>query len=141
MYFCFTYCKSESTYETLLAKITFRYCNNLGGTIYTRINLDEKNAESIIAELIEQLTPFFITKKNTIILNLLVNPYFEELCNYLLLNPRVNKNKIRLLKRHVFSYLCDNNTRRMFSDPKVGGAEIYNQKSMYERSKRMLELL
>ena len=83
--------------------------------------------------------PLIINKKNTIILNLLANPFFDDLCDCLSKNSKISKSKINLIKKHIFSYLGDENTKRLFSDLAVEGAEIYMKKNMYERSKKMLK--
>ena len=133
--------KSDSSHVVLLPKIAFKYCNNYDGRIYTTIDCGEKSNINIVEKLIEQLTPFIIGQKNCVILNLLVNPFFEELCSYLYTKPKIGHRKIKFLKKHIFSYLCDQRTKRMYSDLAVEGAEIYIQKNMFEQSKDILEKL
>lgn len=130
--------KSETSYIALLAKITFKYCNNYDGRIYTSYSIGEASS-NLIETLINQLTPLIVNKKNTIILNLLVNPFFDDLCDYLSENPKISNNKINLIKKYIFSYLSDENTKRLYSDFDVEGAEIYINKNMYERSIKMLK--
>ena len=139
MKFEFVDYKSDLSHETLLAKITFRYCNNFDGRIYTIYN--GGNDKDIVEELISQLTPFILNKKNAIILNLLVNPFFDELCNYISTKPNINFRKMKLLRKYVFSYLCDENTRKIYSDLEVEGSKIYIEKNMFEKSKNILEKL
>lgn len=140
MQFNFVDYKSDSTYVALLAKITFKYCNNYDGRIYTAFSIGDTN-ENIIETLINQLTPLLVNKKNTIILNLLVNPFFDDLCVYLSKNNKISCGKIKLIKKHIFSYLSDEFTKKIFTDLNVEGATIYINKNMYEKSKKMLEKL
>lgn len=132
--------KSETSYIALLAKITYKYCNNYDGRIYTTYSIDD-TSNNLVETLINQLNPLplIINKKNTIILNLLANPFFDDLCDCLSKNSKISKSKINLIKKHIFSYLGDENTRRLFSNLAVEGAEIYIKKNMYERSKKMLK--
>ena len=132
--------KSETSYIALLAKITFKYCNNYDGRIYTAYSIGDTNNNQI-ETLINQLTPLIVNKKNTIILNLLVNPFFDDLCDYLSENPKICKNKINLINKYIFSYLSNENTKRLYSDFDVEGTEIYINKNMYEKSKKMLKKL
>ena len=131
---------SETSYVTLLAKITFKYCNNYDGRIYATYSVDDTN-NNIVETLINQLTPLplIVNKKNTIILNLLVNPFFDDLCDYLSEKPKISKNKINLIKKYIFSYLSDESTKILFSDFVVEGTEIYINKNMYEKSMKMLK--
>ena len=128
--------KSETSYIALLAKITFKYCNNYDGRIYTAYSIGDTN-DNLIKTLINQLTPLIVNKKNTIILNLLVNPFFDDLCDYLSKNPKICKNKINLINKYIFSYLSNENTKRLYSDFDVEGTDIYINKNMYERSMKM----
>ena len=130
--------KSETSYIALLAKITFKYCNNYDGRIYTAYSIGDTN-DNLIKTLINQLTPLIVNKKNTIILNLLVNPFFDDLCDYLSENPKICKNKINLINKYIFSYLSNENTKRLYSDFDVEGTDIYINKNMYERSMKMLK--
>lgn len=139
MKFEFVDYKTDLSYETLLAKITYRYCNNSDGRIYTTYKSSNANGKDIVEQLVSQLTPFFMNKKNAIILNLLVNPFFEELCNYMFTNLNINCGRKKLLKRYVFSYLCNDNTKKIYADIEVEGALIYIGKNMYEKSKVILE--
>lgn len=132
--------KSETSYIALLSKITFKYCNNYDGRIYTAYSIDDTN-NNLIETLINQLTPLIVNKKNTIILNLLVNPFFDDLCDYLSKNPKISNNKSNLINKHIFSYLCDEKTKRLYSDFDVEGTEIYINKNMYERSMKILKNL
>ena len=131
---------SETSYVTLLAKITFKYCNNYDGRIYATYSVDDTN-NNIVETLINQLTPLplIVNKKNTIILNLLVNPFFDDLCDYLSEKPKISKNKINLIKKYIFSYLSDESTKILFSDFVVEWTEIYINKNMYEKSMKMLK--
>ena len=95
----------------------------------------------IVGVLIDQLLPIIVNKKNAIVLNLLVNPFFDILCDYLLKNSNIAKSKINLIKKHIFSYLADEYTKNLFSDLSVDCAEIYIKHDMYIKSKKMLELL
>lgn len=143
MEFEFVNYKSELTYIILLPKLAFKYCNNPDGKIYTSYRGIEKNNE-LIEALINQLTPKIINKKNAIILNLLVNPFFDDLCAYLLKSNKINNinnSKIKLIKKYIFTYLCDDFTKKIYSDLNVEGATIYANKKMYEKSKKMLEKL
>ena len=130
--------KSETSYIALLAKITFKYCNNYDGRIYTAYSIGDTN-NNLIETLINQLTPLIVNKKNTIILNLLVNPFFDDLCDYLSENPKICKNKINLINKYIFSYLSNENTKRLYSDFDVEGTDVYINKNMYERSMKMLK--
>jgi len=130
--------KSETSYIALLAKITFKYCNNYDGRIYTTYSIGDTN-NNLIETLINQLTPLIVNKKNTIILNLLVNPFFDDLCDYLSENPKICKNKINLINKYIFSYLSNENTKRLYSDFDDEGNDIYINKNMYERSMKMLK--
>ena len=78
MEFKFVDYKSDSTYVTLLAKLTFKYCKNRDGRIYATYITSGKNNNSVEI-LINQLTPLMFNEKNSIILNLLVNPFFDDL--------------------------------------------------------------
>ena len=143
MKYKFVYDNSESTYAILLPKLTFSYCNEFEGIAHTTYSgsIDNNN---IIEELINDLTPVIITKKNAIILNLLVNPFFDQLCDYLSENPNISRYKINLIKKHIFSYLGDDFTYKLhlsLAHLPVDGANIYDEKNMYERSKKMLEVL
>jgi len=140
MEFGFVDYKSDATYVTLLPKIVFKYCNDRDGRIYATYNGGEvKN--NLIEILIGQLTPAIVNKKNAIILNLLVNPFFDDLCDYLSRNPKISYSKIYLIKKHIFSYLSDEYTKEVYSDLAVDGAEIYIKQNMYKKSKKMLEEL
>ena len=139
MEFKFVDYKADSTYVPLLAKISFKYCNNRDGRIYATYSMS--GANNTIEILINQLTPVLGNKKNIIILNLLVNPFFDDLCDYLSKNPTMSYRKINLIKKHIFSYLSDEYTKKLYSDLAVDGAEIYIKQNIYERSKKMLEKL
>ena len=140
MEFKFVDNKYDSTYVTLLAKITFKYCNNRDGRIYATYK-GSITGKNIAEVLISQLTPIIINKNNAIILNLLVNPFFDDLCDYLSKNPIINHSKIKLIKKHIFGYLGDEFTKKVFSNSFVEGSDIYINKNMYEISKKMLEKL
>ena len=131
--------KSETSYIALLAKITFKYCNNYDGRVYTTYRVGDTN-NNLIETLINQLTPLIVNKKNTIILNLLVNPFFDDLCDYLSENPKICKNKINLINKYIFSYLSNENTKRLYSDFEVERTDIYINKNIYERTMKMLLL-
>ena len=139
MFFDFVDYKSDITYETLLAKISFPFCDNPDGRLYTVIKHNEIEPKKIVAKLIDKLTPFIFVRKNVIILNLLVNPFFEELCSYLNEKPNIGNSKVVLLKKYIFSYLSDERTKTMYSDLKIEGAQIYREKNMYEQSKEILQ--
>ena len=79
MDFNFVDYKSDFSYVVLLPKIAFRYCNNFDGRIYTSINLDAEFDGNVVAKLIEKLNPFVITKRNAVILNLLVIKFSSNL--------------------------------------------------------------
>ena len=136
----FVDCKSELSYVTLLPKITFKYCNNSDGKIYATYSMSTKD-DDIVGVLIDQLLPIIVNKKNAIVLNLLVNPFFDILCDYLLKNSNIAKSKINLIKKHIFSYFADEYTKNLYSNLSVDGAEIYIKHDMYIKSKKMLELL
>jgi len=87
------------------------------------------------------LIPIIINKKNTIILNLLVNPLFNELCDYLSSKPKISKSKIRLIKKYIFSYLGSELKKIQNDNIHVIGSDIYRNQNMYERSKEMLKIL
>lgn len=140
MQFEFVDYKSESTYIALLPRLAFKYCNNPDGRIYTTYKDIETNNE-LIETLINQLTPIIVNKKNSIILNLLVNPFFDDLCVYLSKSNKISCSRIKLIKKHVFKYLCDDFTRKIYSDLNVDGSTLYTDKNMYEKSKKMLENL
>ena len=140
MDFSFVDYKSDLSYVPLLAKIAFKYCNNPDGRIYATYSLSGIN-DNLVESLINQLTPLMFNKKNAIILNLLVNPFFDDLCDYLSKSPKISSRKINLIKKSVFSYLSDENTRRVYSDLEVEGAEIYIKHNMYEKSKKMLTII
>lgn len=140
MKFEFVNYKSESSYVTLLPKITFKYCSNYDGRIYAKYTMDTVN-DNIVRVLLDQLLPGIINKKNSIILNLLVNPFFDNLCKYLSTGANIAGSKIHLIKKYVFSYLSDEYTKIVYSDLSVEGAEIYIKHNMYEKSKQMMELL
>ena len=101
MQFEFVDYKSESTYIALLPRLAFKYCNNPDGRVYTTYKGIETNNE-LIETLINQLTPIIINKKNAIVLNLLVNPFFDDLCAYLSKNNKISCSKIKL-KKSTFS--------------------------------------
>lgn len=140
MDFDFVDYKSDLSYVTLLAKITFKYCNNPDGRIYSVYKMNGTN-NNLVEILINQLTPLVLNRKNVIILNLLVNPFFDDLCDYLSKGHPISNGKINLIKIYVFSYLSDENTQRVYSDLAVEGAEIYIKQNMYEKSKKMLKEL
>ena len=140
MDFGFVDYKSDLSYVTLLARITFKYCNNPDGRIYSVYKMNRTN-NNLVEILINQLTPLVLNRKNVIILNLLVNPFFDDLCDYLSKEHPISNGKINLIKKYVFSYLSDENTQRVYSDLVVEGAEIYIKQNMYEKSKKMLKEL
>ena len=140
MIFRFVDNKSDSSYVPLLAQLAFKYCNNRDGRIYTTYS-GSIIGKNIVEVLIIQLTPIIINKKNAIILNLLVNPFFDDLCDYLSKNREIDYSKIKLIKKYIFSYLGDEFTKKIYSDLTVEGAEIYINKSMHEKSKKMLKEL
>ena len=141
MEFKFVEYKSDSTYVILLPKLAFKYCNNRDGRIYATYSTNEKN-NNLVELFINELSPLMLfNKKNAIILNLLVNPFFDDLCDYLSKNPKISTLKINLIKKHIFSYLSDPNTQRVFSDLEVEGAEIYLKQNMYAKSQKMLKEL
>lgn len=133
--------KGEHSFEVLLPNISFIYCNNRDGRIYTNIISENKSALDTAKELISGLNPLFITKKSVIILNLLVNPYFEELCSIISDDTDLSKAKKRIIKKHIFKYLGSEEARLVFSNRNVEGCEIYNCKNMYSISNEMLRNL
>ena len=135
--------KTEESYIIFLGKLAFRYNSNLDGPLYTTFSTEETNKLKIVEKLIDQLTPYIVCRKNAIILNLLVNPFFDELCTYLSAKPKIKKGKLYLLKKHIFKYLGDDFHHQcvLKLEGRLEGSEIYFQKNMYERSKKMLEML
>ena len=139
MKFRFVDYKSDTTYIPLLGRLAFKYCKNRDGRIYATYSGSIIN-KNMVEVLIDNLTPIFINKKNAIILNLLVNPFFDDLCDYLSKNKKnINHSILKLINKHIFSYLADCFTMKVFSDPVVEGSDIYSNKNMYERSKKILK--
>lgn len=63
MEFRFVDYKSDLSYVTLLAKITFKYCNNCDGRIYATYSINGVNHDDLIEILISHLTPLIVNKK------------------------------------------------------------------------------
>ena len=68
MDFGFVDYKSDLSYVTLLSRITFKYCNNPDGRIYSVYKMNRTN-NNLVEILINQLTPLVLNRKNVIILN------------------------------------------------------------------------
>lgn len=62
MEFKFVEYKLDSTYVTLLAKLTFKYSNNRDGRIYATYSTNEKN-NNLVVLFINELTPFMLFNK------------------------------------------------------------------------------
>lgn len=137
----FTNEKEINSYVVLLPKITFKYCDNIDGRIYVKYLLNNSSKENDVIELISQLNPLIMTKKNVAILNLLVNPFFDELCTCIKTKDLINKRKKRIIKEYIFNYLGCDETNLVFSDNNIEGAEIYRGKNMFEKSREMLEII
>ena len=136
--------KKETSYETLLPKSCFRYVKDIfDGKLYANIITDKKDNLEIATELINNLNPIIVTKKSAIILNLLVNPYFDELC-YLVTNGKIlSKWRIKILKKYVFKYLSSDlvyKSYSLFKDNVVEGSAFYKGKNIYNVSKSVLEM-
>lgn len=132
--------KNAFSYDILLPKISFKYCNNTDGRIYANIIPNNKPSIEVVKELINALNPIIITKKTTIILNLLVNPYFDELCQVINEDYNVSSLKKTIIKKYIFEYLSSAECRLLFSNEKVEGYKIYNSKNMFEKSKAINEI-
>ena len=137
----FTKEKEINSYVVLLPKITFKYCDNIDGRIYVKYLLNNSSKENDVIELISQLNPLIMTKKNVAILNLLVNPFFDELCTCIKTKDLINKRKKRIIKKYIFNYLGCDEANLVFSDNNIEGAEIYRCKNMFEKSREMLEII
>lgn len=133
--------KNENSFEVLLPKISFKYCDNLDGRIYANIIDKDKTEIEVVQELIDELNPLIITKKTAIILNLLANPYFDELCQIIKKDGNMSIRKKSVLKKYIFGYLGSSECKMAFSNEKVEGYEVYNKKNMYMISKEILNLL
>lgn len=128
----------------MLPKSCFRYVKDIfDGKLYANIITDKKDNLEIATELINSLNPIIVTKKSAIILNLLVNPYFDELC-YLVTNGKIlSKWRIKILKKYVFKYLSSDlvyNSYSLFKDNVVEGSAFYKGKNIYNVSKSVLEM-
>lgn len=137
----FTDTKFEYTYIILLAKITFKYCNNPDGRIYTIIENANGSSYEIVRKLILELNPFIMNRKNVIILNLLVNPYFNELCLFIKHEKCFSKARLKIIKKYIFDYLAEDEVYNTYLTCNLEGKEIYLGKNMYGISKEMLKIL
>ena len=135
--------ETEDSHIVFLGKLSFRYCNNFDGFLYTTFSTEEKNSQKIVKMLIDRLVPYIVCRKNAIILNLLVDPFFDELCTYLSAKPKIKKGKLYLIKKHIFKYLGNDFEHQcvLKAEGLLEGSEIYFQKKMHEKSKKMLEML
>lgn len=137
----FSWEKTSFSYDVLLSKISFKYCNNLDGRIYANIIRGNQSSIEVVKELINALNPIFLTKKNVIILNLLVNPFFDELCQAIKENTNISSLRKLIIKKNIFEYLGSAECKLTFLDEKVEGHNIYNSKNMYEISNVLKEIL
>lgn len=140
----FTDTKDEDSYVILvLPEKVFRYCKTPDEKLYVKHSLDGVPRENAVIELISELHSFILTKRDVAILNLLVNPYFDELCEYMRTASDISKGKRKKIRKHIFEYLASPKANRIHSDPYIGpyiaGTEIYKSKRMFERSKEILE--
>lgn len=137
----FTNKKEINSFEVLLPEISFKYCDNPDGEMYAMIVTDIKSNYDIAKELIHELNSLLLSKKSVIILNLLVNPYFDELCMIISNCNDLSKRKKAIIKKYVFSYLSSDKANYIFSIPNIRGNEIYKKKNMYLISKKILSFI
>ena len=136
--------KKETSHEILLPKLCFKYVKDIfDGKLYTNIITDKKDNLEIATDLINCLNPLIVTKKSAIILNLLVNPYFDELC-YLVTNGKIlSQWRLKILEKHVFKYLSSDLVYKSYSsfqDNAVEGSKFYKDKNIYNVSKSIIDM-
>lgn len=141
MHFDFVETKSDSSFYVFLGRPAFRFINNPDGRLFTTIDHTDGSNMDVVRQLIDQLGWCVLRKKNVLILNLLVDPYFDELCEYVRNTPSLKPYKKHMLKKYIFQYLADDSTAERYHDGFCEGAPVYNAKKMDVRSKEMLELL
>ena len=140
--------KTPDSYFTLLPKTAFiRYCNNPDGLLFAEIKDAPLSKEQAALELTEMLrTCFFLTKRDCVILSLLTDPYFDELC--ILLKRKdylLDKRKLRKICKYLFGYLASDSAEKAFNDPYLGpdviiaGSQVYREKTMHLVSREMLK--
>ena len=141
MHFDFVETKSDSSFYILVGRPVFRFVNNPDGGLYTTINHTDGSKMDVVRQLIDQLGFCILRKKNVLILSLLIDPYFDELCEYVRNTPSLKPYKKHMLKKYIFQHLADDITAKIYHEGFCEGAPIYNAKKMDVRSKEMLELL
>jgi len=139
----FAYRWSDDVYDIMITKIINPVLMDHDGNLFTRIIDPLETSEQIIEELFRQLAHrHIVTRKVAVILNLLVNPYFDETCEYVKTHyGELPKNVKRFLRKYIYSFLADDFQRKLWSMGPTVGSVIYHRKCMYEKSKEMLKLL
>ena len=132
--------KTLESYPVMLPKASFRYCSNPDGLLFAEIKDAPLSKEQTALELTEMLrTCFFLTKRDCVILSLLTNPYFDDLCTLLKRKDHlIDKRKVRKIYKHLFRYLSDDSTAKMYDNPIFAGSQIYKEKNMHLISKEMM---
>lgn len=139
----FAYRWSDDVYDIMVTNIINPALMDHDGNLFTKIIDPLETSEQIIGELFLQLSHrHIVTKKVAVILNLLVNPYFDETCEYVKTHySELPKNVKRFLRKNIYSFLTDEFRRKIWSMGLSVGSVIYHDKCMYEKSKEMLKLL
>lgn len=137
----FTEEKLITSHIVLLGKISEKYVKTFEGLLFTNIITDNQPNIDVVKQLIDAINPFVLTKRTVIVLNLLVDPFFEELCLLIKERFKMSAFKKRIIKKYIFGYLSDPMRKLVYSDPHVLGHEIYNSKKMYEMSKIIKEMM
>lgn len=138
----------DNYYEILLPHIGFHYCNDyFDGRIYVYKD-DSVNFDTIIDYFMSRrnftagVGKIRFSKKNDAFLCLLINPYFDELIDYVKNNANTcNKRFLKFLKKQIFRRLSDEQLMRSFQISYVEGAEFYNKHYCYQKSKEILIIL
>jgi hypothetical protein len=128
----------EDNNIVILKRISYKYCNNKEGIIYTK-SLNDTN--DIITKLIKNIRFCVLNKKNTIILNLLVNPYFDELIDYIKCGKLKSKRKLKFINKYIFKYLSNRYVNALNDSELFECSKIYKDKNMYLKSLEMTNLI
>lgn len=135
--------KKQNCFEVFLQGRTAKYVNDyFDGKLYVF-----KDDSVGFAELIKYFTNyrfslFTRTKIIDACICLLVNPYFDELCNYIKSNfLHMKKKNLSVLEKEVFEKLSNETFKLMMCNYEIEGSRFYIEHNCYEESKKLLLLL
>lgn len=134
-------------YAPLLPKICGSYGKDyFNGFLYVykeeTVDFDDLLQYFLKAKLsLLNIGSFRFNKKFDSCISLLINPYFDEFCDYIEKNiHEIGKKRIAFLKKQVFEQLADETFKIMMNDYNLTGSEFYKQHKCFEQSKKILEL-